>query len=183
MWPILQAKQLQQLSLFTVQLDAEQQLGAKTAKTVHSNGKGSVAGCGSAESCPRSSLPLLTNLQLSYDSSYHLDDSAAAWDALGSRLQDLKVDLARSDPACISQRVLQHLSACSGLTRLEMHNIGHFEATAEELTAMLQQLTGLRRLVLGDGWQWGLRGAACEKVSWCSSNCVTTVQFSVIQTW
>jgi hypothetical protein len=164
--PILQAKQLQQLNLQEVQLDAAQlmQLGACSLE------RPSAAVNSSDDSCASGRLSLLTRLQLSYDSRYQLNESAAGWGMLGNRLLDLRVDLARSDPACISQHVLQHLSACRGLTRLELHNVGHIEATAEQLGSVLQQLAGLRRLVLGQGWQWALRGIVCDKVS-CRISC------------
>jgi hypothetical protein len=131
--PILYAKQLQQLTLLTVQLDA-QQLQQLTG------------------------LQHLTSVQLSYNSSYHLDESAAAWSSLGSRLQDLTMNLARSDPSCISERVLQHLRTCQGLTRLELSNVGHIEATGAQFCAVLQQLTSLRKFEeLGSRWTWAVR--------------------------
>jgi hypothetical protein len=106
-------------------------------------------GSDAASSSRCSGLPHLTSLQLSYDSSYHLDESAAAWSSLGCRLQGLTIDLANSDPSCISERVLQHLHTCQGLTRLEMSNVGHIEATGAHFCEVLQQLQVCASLSLG----------------------------------
>jgi hypothetical protein len=165
--PKMCANQLQQLTLSTVQLDA-QQLQQLAEHSIGQPSSGSASTERAAASSSRcSSLPHLTSLQLSYNSSYHLVESAAAWGRLGSRLQALTMDLACSDPSCMSEHALQHLRSCQGLTRLELSNVGHIEATAAQFREVLRQLTSLRALELGDGWQWALRSARHKVSRWC----------------
>jgi hypothetical protein len=165
--PILCANQLQQLTLSTVQLDA-QQLQQLAEHSIKQPSGGSVkTGSDAASSRRCGGSPHLTSLQLSYNSSYHLNESAAAWGSLGSRLQALTMDLACSDPSCMSEHVLQHLCTCQGLTRLALDNVGHIEATAAQFCEVLRQLTSLRTLELGDGWQWALRSAHRTVSRWC----------------